>query len=79
MCSGVGGASGGVMRWLSGDDSLDMWRISGSSDGSVLPLTQTIPGDAGTQSIDRWESCESHIMTDLDSGTFQSNLVHSAE
>jgi hypothetical protein len=67
------------MRWLSGGDSWDMWRISGSSDGSVLPLTQTMPGDAGTQSIDRWESCESHIMTDLDSGAFQSKLAHRAE
>jgi hypothetical protein len=38
-----------------------------------------MPGDAGTQSIDRWESCESHSMTGLDSGAFQSNLVHRVE
>jgi hypothetical protein len=42
-CSIMKGASEGVMRWLSGDDSRDMWPTIGSSVGSVLPLTQTIP------------------------------------
>jgi hypothetical protein len=83
ICSIRKGASEGVMRWLSGDDSRDMWLIIGSSVGSVLPLTQTIPwgpGEDGAKSIDPRDLRDSHHdRSRFDSGAFWRNLAHGAE